>query len=113
MTDFDNPEKSQWHLDKRVPLALILTILLQSMGAAWWASMTTEKISQIERRLDIFSTEDNTTRQQVQQQGRDIAVLAEQIKNTNNTLDRLSEQIGETNSILRLLNNESFRNRIK
>ena len=27
-----------WHLDKRVPLALIVTLFLQTAGIVWWAS---------------------------------------------------------------------------
>jgi hypothetical protein len=27
-----------WHLDKRIPIALIVTILLQTAAAVWWAA---------------------------------------------------------------------------
>jgi len=27
-----------WHVDRRVPVALIVTILLQSAAAVWWAA---------------------------------------------------------------------------
>ncbi|QQR69125.1 MAG: hypothetical protein IPI58_00055 [Alphaproteobacteria bacterium] len=27
-----------WHLDKKVPIALIVTLLLQAAGAVWWVS---------------------------------------------------------------------------
>jgi hypothetical protein len=30
--------RSNWVIDKHVPLALILAILVQTMGAFWWAS---------------------------------------------------------------------------
>jgi hypothetical protein len=36
MTDRD--ENRQWHLDKKVPLAMIITIVGQTIFAAWAAS---------------------------------------------------------------------------
>lgn len=36
------PEKEsddkKWHLDRRLPVALLFTILLQTCGVVWWAS---------------------------------------------------------------------------
>ena len=34
----EKPEKESWHLDRRFPLALIVTIALQTGGAIWWAA---------------------------------------------------------------------------
>ena len=31
-------QTEQWHLDKRVPIALIFAIALQTGGALWWAA---------------------------------------------------------------------------
>lgn len=33
-----------WHLDKRVPIALILVILAQTAGGAWWAATTSARV---------------------------------------------------------------------
>lgn len=33
-----DPASSSWHFDKRIPLALIATIILQTGAAIWWAS---------------------------------------------------------------------------
>lgn len=41
---------SGWHLDKRVPIAIIFTIGLQTFAAAWWASNLTERVAQLEKR---------------------------------------------------------------
>jgi len=37
-----------WHLDKRVPVALILTIVLQTGGVIWWASQQTHRLGAVE-----------------------------------------------------------------
>jgi hypothetical protein len=42
-------EDGSWHLDKRVPLALIFTILVQTAMGFWWASGLTERVSVLER----------------------------------------------------------------
>ena len=40
-----------WHLDKRIPLALIMTILLQTAGGVWWAATLTERVTIMERTM--------------------------------------------------------------
>ena len=39
-----------WHLDKRVPLALIVTIFIQTVGIVWWAASISQRVDQIEKR---------------------------------------------------------------
>jgi hypothetical protein len=34
-----------WHLDKRVPVAIIFALLIQTAGAVWWASAMTSNIA--------------------------------------------------------------------
>lgn len=41
-------DDSRWHLDKRVPLALILTLLIQTAGALWWAANINARVIQLE-----------------------------------------------------------------
>lgn len=43
----DNSES--WHLDRRVPLALIVTIVVQTGGLVWWASSLSERVNTLER----------------------------------------------------------------
>ena len=31
-------EREHWHLDKRVPLALIVALVIQTSGMVWWAA---------------------------------------------------------------------------
>lgn len=41
-----------WHLDKKVPIALIVTMMAQVVGFAWWASAQNSLVATHERRLD-------------------------------------------------------------
>ncbi len=40
-----------WHLDRRVPLALIFAILTQTAGAFWWASSITARVTNLEAQV--------------------------------------------------------------
>lgn len=46
-------EDRQWHLDKRVPLALIMTIIGQTVVAAWGASNLWTRVGELERQMQI------------------------------------------------------------
>ena len=50
--DHRDSDDRRWHLDKRVPIALIFTIIVQTAGLVWWASSLTERVNTLERRAD-------------------------------------------------------------
>lgn len=41
-------EDKRWHLDKKVPLAIIFALVLQTVGAIWWAAQIDNRVSAIE-----------------------------------------------------------------
>lgn len=43
-------QDKHWHLDKRVPIALIFTIGVQTFGLVWWASNLTTRVSALEEK---------------------------------------------------------------
>ena len=43
--------EAHWHLDRKVPLALIIAMAVQAGGFFWWAGSTAERMSSIERTL--------------------------------------------------------------
>lgn len=45
--------KEHWTVDKRVPLALILTLAMQTAGAIWWASSVSGRVDQLEQAVVI------------------------------------------------------------
>jgi len=56
----------QWHLDKRVPIALILALALQSGTFVWWASSLSERVNTLERdRMATAPQGDRLTRVEV------------------------------------------------
>jgi septal ring factor EnvC (AmiA/AmiB activator) len=91
----------QWHLDKRVPIALIFTIFMQSAAAVWWAAGINERIGQIERRQEAASVRSQDADVAIAEQSRKIAVLTEAVANTNKNLERMNDEIANTNQLLR------------
>jgi len=48
-----NDNDARWHLDKRVPIALILTIFIQTVGIVWWAATVTSRVDRLEEKANI------------------------------------------------------------
>ena len=46
-----------WHLDKKVPIALLAAIVLQSLGIGWWASDLSGRVTRLEHDSSNFKTE--------------------------------------------------------
>ncbi|WP_336801581.1 hypothetical protein [Kaistia sp. MMO-174] len=44
----EDPASSGWHLDKRVPIALIVTLLLQAAVGLIWASKLDARVASLE-----------------------------------------------------------------
>lgn len=45
-------DDASWHLDKKVPIALILAIAVQTAGIVWWGATTSERLNALERKAD-------------------------------------------------------------
>ena len=45
----DPADDYKWHLDKKVPLALIVTIFVQTIGFAWWFGGLSQRVEMLER----------------------------------------------------------------
>jgi hypothetical protein len=42
-------EDTKWHLDKKVPIALILAIIGQTVVMTWWAATLSQRVDMLER----------------------------------------------------------------
>ncbi|MGE0830808.1 MAG: hypothetical protein AB7O04_15850 [Hyphomonadaceae bacterium] len=45
----------EWHLDKRVPIALILALLLEFAGIVWWGAQLSARVDVLERSALVIS----------------------------------------------------------
>lgn len=75
----------QWHLDKKVPVAIILAIGLQTAGAIWWARGLDARISALEKG-DEGRVAQST---QLNNIAVDIAVLKENVKTTKDDISSM------------------------
>lgn len=56
-------DENNWHLDKKVPIALIVTLVLNIGATSWWAATASEKLASLERRIDLAAPQaDRLTR---------------------------------------------------
>lgn len=62
----DMTQDRHWHLDRRVPLAMILAIAVQTAGVIWWGSSINERVNQLEARALVTAPQgDRITRMEV------------------------------------------------
>jgi Tfp pilus assembly protein PilO len=90
----DDRGLDHWHLRKEIPVALIFAIAVQTLGAVWWAASQTERLEQIERRMENAAIRSQNVDLALAAQATQIAVLVERI----DTQNRRTE---ETNNLLR------------
>ena len=90
-----------WHLDKKVPIALIMTAAAQLAGFVWWAAtedarvagLMSENASQ-ERRLDTLTTD-------MQAAKVSMAASSAQLSSIKEALDQLRQDQRETADLIR------------
>jgi hypothetical protein len=75
-------DDSNWHLDKKVPIALILAMAMQTAGVVWWGATTSERLSALERKADA------------------VAPQAERLARVETKLESVQTGIAEIKSIL-------------
>jgi hypothetical protein len=74
---------SSWHLDRKVPVAIIITILMQTGGIIWWGATAAERLSALERKVES------------------AAPQAERLTKVETRLEAVQDGISEIKSILR------------
>lgn len=104
MADTNN---NHWSLDKRIPLALIMAVFLQTTGAIWWASSVNERLIDVEEDQIVFDRRLTNSEAQISRQREQAASLVNEIKHTNEGLKILRTEVGTTNALLRQLLTEN------
>jgi len=73
-----------WHLDKRVPLALILALVVQTGTIIWWASSVSARLDNVER----WQAANDETRER-------LAVLESRLSAIQSGVARIERKLGE------------------
>lgn len=86
-------DKEPWHLDKRVPVALILAILLQTGSALWWAATVNARVERLEKdAAQTIGTDSRLVRLETQMQS-----INETLRETKDILRRMESNLLERN----------------
>jgi septal ring factor EnvC (AmiA/AmiB activator) len=92
-----------WHLNKSVPVSLIMAMFLQSAAAIWWASSIESRVGSIAKSDDAQAQQIRTVETSVQSQAVEAATLTAQLPALNDALDEVRTSQHETNDLLRQL----------
>jgi len=78
-----NVNRDTWQIDKKIPVALIFTLLLQTAGFAFWMGQLSVRIDQVESENLRYSTNsDRVTRLEVR-----IDNLTETVRNLSSKVN--------------------------
>jgi small-conductance mechanosensitive channel len=92
----DETEASNWNLDKRVPIALILAILAQTAAGVWWAASQTARLDTQERRVTMLESNDNKMAEAQLRAAEALASIKASQDAMRSSLDRIERTIDST-----------------
>ena len=82
-----------WHLDKRVPVALIVTIAMQTMLAIWWAAALSGDVAALQASDQRQDTRIEAMRDAAQQMAVQLGRIEEISINTQKAVEALGRQL--------------------
>jgi hypothetical protein len=83
------PAQEPWHLSRSVPLALIVTLAVQTAGMVWWASSLTAQVQEQSRRLVSLESSRDQSAVILAELRTDVAVLRTEARETQRQLTRI------------------------
>ena len=92
----DETEASNWNLDKRVPIALILAILTQTAAGVWWAASQTARLDTQERREAVLESNDSKMAEAQLRAVEALASIKASQDAMRSSLDRIERTIDST-----------------
>lgn len=91
MSDVD-PATSKWHIDKRIPVTMIIALAIQSAAVAFYGGQVSERIDNIEEKQVAASPNAN----RITTLETHLIYIAEDIKDIKEEFKRVSERLGES-----------------
>jgi hypothetical protein len=77
-----NPKVEKWHVGREIPIVVVVTMFIQTMGIVWWASSINNKVDAI-----------RTLVPQITQNASEIAVLKSQNGDIKSDLIRIEVKV--------------------
>lgn len=92
-----------WHLDRRVPIALILALLAQSGTAVWWASKMESRVENVATTNQRQDDQIEALDADAQRMAVGAATVNAQLQAVRESLAEMKDAQRETNDLLRQL----------
>lgn len=89
--------REPWHLDKKVPLALIMAMALQTLGVIWWAASLSTRVDHQERQIIALNASDAQAKQEARRIGEWLSRVDERIAAQTEMLRRLEVTLSNRN----------------
>lgn len=83
------PTPEPWHLDKRVPIALILTLAVQTGGMVWWAASISARVDNHTEQIGLLRGRDTERTTEERRIAEAIARFDERLRAQTEILQRL------------------------
>lgn len=87
-----NGRSDPWHLDKRVPIALILALCIQTVGAVWWAATITSTVGELTVKIDAISSGDRRQWDEINAEKVRMNALSNRISRMEGILEHIARQ---------------------
>lgn len=94
MSESTQQNQEPWHLDRRVPVVLILGMVVQAAGFVWWASSVNSQVQDHGRRIVVMEAADTRMTQEAQRLSEQIARMDERLISQTAILRRIEESLG-------------------
>jgi hypothetical protein len=90
-----------WKIDRHIPLALIVTVLLQGAMIVWWGSGVDTRLSQETVRNDRQDGQIEATRSALATQEIAFATAAAELRGVRESLSEVKSALAEQTTLLR------------
>lgn len=84
-----------WHLDKRVPISLIATLLVQTIALVWFVAALHKNVEQNTASIKAVQSELALRRPIIENNQVGLAVISSQIDSLTKSTDRLSDKVDD------------------
>jgi hypothetical protein len=85
----DTPKKEGWKIDRHIPVAIIVVILLQTLAAGWWVGEVDTRVIALEARTKVLEEKVDENRNTLGLIGR----IEERVEALKDNLTRIEKKI--------------------
>ncbi len=77
-----------WHVGKEIPLAMIFAIIVQTMGAVWWAAVLSTKLDDLSYQVAALTADKYSSKDAE----KDKQMVMQQINFVSSRVDKLERK---------------------